>query len=291
MFQSRTSAPRGRRTRAISATDSPDANQWNASAEKTASTSASRAGIASPLPSLASASGTTSCSTSSIAASGSTAITRANRATSARVSLPVPAPRSSTDAAGPSTSSATTRSSSSSGHPGRPSSYSRAVRPKASGGASLANAGEQRRALLVDHLARDHQPLDLVRALVDLRDLRVAHHPLDGVLLDVAVAAEDLHRLGRDPHRRVRAGELGLGRRLRQLGPVDARVGHLPEPVEQPASRLAGGLHVGELRLDELVLRDRLAHRLAALRVLERVVGRALRDAEALRRDPWPGSV
>src|SRR5207302_11332571 len=30
-------------------------------------------------------------------------------------------------------------------------------------------------ALLLQHLARDHQPLDLVGALVDLRDLRVAH--------------------------------------------------------------------------------------------------------------------
>ena len=37
-------------------------------------------------------------------------------------------------------------------------------------------------ARLLQHLARDHEPLDLVRALVDLGDLRVAHHPLDRVL-------------------------------------------------------------------------------------------------------------
>src|SRR5438045_423244 len=52
---------------------------------------------------------------------------------------------------------------------------------------------EQERARFLRHLACDDEPLDLLRALVDLRDLRVAHEALDGVLLDVAVAAEDLH--------------------------------------------------------------------------------------------------
>src|SRR5258708_279479 len=42
--------------------------------------------------------------------------------------------------------------------------------------------------------ARDHEPLDLVRSLVNLGDLRVPHHPLDGVLLHVAVATQDLNR-------------------------------------------------------------------------------------------------
>ena len=37
---------------------------------------------------------------------------------------------------------------------------------------------------------------------------------------------------------------------------------------------------------DQLMFRDRLAHRLAVLGVLERVVGRALRDPETLRSDP-----
>src|SRR6266700_2731506 len=71
----------------------------------------------------------------------------------------------------------------------------------------------------------------------------------------------------------------------------DAFVGHAPEAVEEPTRRLALGLHVGELRLDQLVLRDRLPHRLARLRVLERVVGRSLRDTERLRRDAGAGAV
>src|SRR3954463_2066955 len=44
--------------------------------------------------------------------------------------------------------------------------------------------------------ASDHEALDLARALVDLRDLRVAVVALDRKLLRVAVAAEHLDRLG-----------------------------------------------------------------------------------------------
>ena len=54
-----------------------------------------------------------------------------------------------------------------------------------------------------EDLLRDHEALDLRRALVDLEELRVAHQLLDRVLLHVAVAAEDLHGVGRDLHRRV----------------------------------------------------------------------------------------
>src|SRR5579859_5384053 len=107
--------------------------------------------------------------------------------------------------------------------------------------AGLRDAGKKERTLLLDHLAGDHEALDLVRALVDLRDLRVAHHALERVLADVAVAAEDLHRLGRDPHRRVRAEQLRHRARLGQLRVGHARVGHLPEAVEQSPSGLTGG--------------------------------------------------
>src|SRR5439155_755785 len=59
---------------------------------------------------------------------------------------------------------------------------------------------------------RDHHALDLVRAFVDLRDLRVPHVPLDGVVTRVPVAAEDLDGVGRHPHRRVRREALRHGR-------------------------------------------------------------------------------
>src|SRR5205085_2862790 len=130
------------------------------------------------------------------------------------------------------------------------------------------------------------QPLDLIRTLVDLRDLRVTHHPLDRVLLDVAVTAQDLHGISRDLHRNVAAVELRHRRDLRQLGAVGALVDQLPALVEKSARSLALRLHVGEHRCDQLVLSDRLAHRLARLRVLERVVGSALGEPEPLRADP-----
>ena len=64
--------------------------------------------------------------------------------------------------------------------------------------------------LPAEHVARDHHALDLRGALVDLQQLRVAHQLLDRVLLRVAVAAEDLDRVGRAAHRRVGAVRLGV---------------------------------------------------------------------------------
>src|SRR6266571_510786 len=55
-----------------------------------------------------------------------------------------------------------------------------------------------------EDLLRDHEPLDLRGALVDLVQLRVPHQLLDRVLLHVAVTAEDLDGIGGDLHRRVR---------------------------------------------------------------------------------------
>ena len=56
-------------------------------------------------------------------------------------------------------------------------------------------------------VAADHHPLDLVGALEDLGDLGVAEEPLDGVLLDVAVAAEapGWRRWSRSSRRRWRS--------------------------------------------------------------------------------------
>src|SRR4249919_2387426 len=54
-----------------------------------------------------------------------------------------------------------------------------------------------------EYVPGDHEPLDLRGALVDLVELRVPHQLLDRVLLDVAVAAEDLDGVGGHLHRRV----------------------------------------------------------------------------------------
>ena len=51
----------------------------------------------------------------------------------------------------------------------------------------------------------DDEPLDLLRPLVELGDLRVAHHPLDRVLVDIAVSAQHLDGIRRHTHRGVAA--------------------------------------------------------------------------------------
>src|SRR6185369_17295257 len=79
-----------------------------------------------------------------------------------------------------------------------------ASRPASCPRSSARSRPERRRLSLPEKdLLRDHETLDLRRALVDLEQLRVAHELLDRVLLDVAVSAEDLHGVGCDLHRRV----------------------------------------------------------------------------------------
>src|SRR3569832_2273389 len=91
---------------------------------------------------------------------------------------------------------------------------------------------------------RDHEPLDLARALVDLGDLRVPVVALDRELLGVAVAAEDLDRLGRLAAGDLRREELGL----RAL--LGMRAAPLLEPGRAEDEQPGGvdlGRHGGEL--------------------------------------------
>src|SRR4051795_4017664 len=122
---------------------------------------------------------------------------------------------------------------------------------------------------------RDHEPLDLARALVDLGHLRVAVVALGRELLRVAVAAEDLDRLARPLARDPAREQL----RLRTLDRV--RMARLLQARRAPDERARGldlGLHVGELLLDRLERADRTAERLALLGVRGRDVERRLGD-------------
>ena len=85
----------GRSTRATSAVAASGSNQWNACAAITASTLAPGSGMCSATASSGSAAGAVCASSSRIPATGSSAITRAPLPVSALVSLPVPAPSSS----------------------------------------------------------------------------------------------------------------------------------------------------------------------------------------------------
>jgi VIT1/CCC1 family predicted Fe2+/Mn2+ transporter len=91
-------------------------------------------------------------------------------------------------------------------------------------GRSAVSVGGSRRsgAALALRLARerprDHEALDLLRALVDLRDLRIAHHALDRILRAVAETAEDLHGIRRHLHRRITGLEFRERRPRREVG-------------------------------------------------------------------------
>src|SRR3954468_22173231 len=84
---------------------------------------------------------------------------------------------------------------------------------------------------LAEQRAGDDEPLDLARALVDLRDLGVAVVALGGELLGVAVAAEDLDGLARLP-----AGD-GAREQLRLRALDRVRVPGLLEPRGAPGER------------------------------------------------------
>src|SRR6266567_3559662 len=107
--------------------------------------------------------------------------------------------------------------------------------------------------------AGDDEPLDLVRAFAHGEELRVAEVALHGQLLDVAHAAVDLHGLA--------GAELG-GLRGEELG----------------HARLKARRHLGELGLDELVLRDGLAEGLTLLCIADRVLEGRPGQAYAARR-------
>src|SRR5215217_2382405 len=104
--------------------------------------------------------------------------------------------------------------------------------------------------------ARDHEPLDLARPLVDLGDLRVAVEALSGELLRVPVAAENLDRLRRLPACHLRGEEL----RLRALlGMRPALLLEPRGPVDEQARSVELRRHVGELPLDRLEVGDAFA--------------------------------
>src|SRR6266851_4932382 len=129
--------------------------------------------------------------------------------------------------------------------------------------------------------AGDDEPLNLVRAFAHGEELGVAEVALHGQLLDVAQPAVDLNGLA--------GAELG--------GLGGEELGHAGLEVAAPARRLEPGRlkgqklgsleargHLGQLGLDELVLRDGLAEGLTLLGVADRVLEGRPSQAHAARR-------
>src|SRR3954464_7774329 len=157
----------------------------------------------------------------------------------------------------------------------------RATLPERSISMLISAAGEK-------DLFGDHEPLDLRGALVDLEQLRVAHQLLDGVLLHVPVAAEDLHGVGRHLHRRV--GREALRERRVERGAV-AAVEHPGRLPGEQASSFDLGSHVGDHEVDALVHRARHVEGDALLRILDRELVGRLGDADGADRRTRPREV
>src|SRR5947209_2844394 len=141
-------------------------------------------------------------------------------------------------------------------------------------------AGQGLRDVHTADAAGDDKALDLRGALEDRVDLRVAVPAFDGILADVAVAAEDLDGLLGDPHGSLAGEELGHGAlaALELLGVA----AHPACPPNQQTGGVDARLHVGQLEGDGLVLDDRPVELLALLGVVERVLVGGPGDADGL---------
>ena len=131
--------------------------------------------------------------------------------------------------------------------------------------------------------------MDLLGPLVELRDLRIPHHPLHWKLVDVAVAAQHLDRVRRDPHGGITGHEFthrgpAAGVRRSRL---DLRTGL----VQELPSGLGGGVHIGQHRADHLEVADSLAELFALAGIGGCDIEGALGDPDRLGGDPWPAAV
>src|SRR5439155_2374793 len=141
---------------------------------------------------------------------------------------------------------------------------------------------------LADHVARDHQLLDLAGAFVDPEQPNVAIEALDGVVADVAGAAVDLHRTIGDAAAHFRSEQLRACRFRRDVLSIvttACRVEHhRPRRVNfRPA--------VGKHRLYQLELGDWLPELFACHGVGKRVGEHTFSHADADRSDVQPSLV
>ncbi len=145
-FHASTNRPPGRSTRWTSDRARIASNQWNACAATTASTEPAGRGMASAVPSTISTPGAPPSAAASFVrmpGTGSRATIRAPVGTSSVVSLPVPAPSSSTVRPGRRSSRSTIAPTASSGYPGLARSYRSAVEayPRAAAGWTVSVMG------------------------------------------------------------------------------------------------------------------------------------------------------
>src|SRR5690606_25129948 len=107
---------------------------------------------------------------------------------------------------------------------------------------------------LAEELAADQHAADLAGAGADLVELGVSPQAAGGVVVDVAVAAQDLDALARHPGGFFGAVQNDAGAVLAHLAHVlSAQVVQvLADRVAEGAAGLQGGVQVGQLALDQL---------------------------------------
>src|SRR5262245_43442650 len=134
-----------------------------------------------------------------------------------------------------------------------------------------------RSARLIEQLPADQHAPDFARARTDLVELGVAQISSGGIVVDIAVAAEELNRI---------EGNLGgvLGGVADGTGGVLARglaaVTGLCHGIDVGLARIHPDIHVGDLALDQLKLADRLSELAALVDVGRHDIHACLHDAE-----------
>ena len=131
-------------------------------------------------------------------------------------------------------------------------------------------------------LARDHEPLDLARALADGRELDVAEELLRRVVLDEPVAAVNLHAVLGGAHRDLAGEQLGH-RRLERHAP--ALILQPGRAIGQQPRRFDAGGVVDQLPANRLERADRRAELLPLEGVAARRLVGALGQADGQRGD------
>src|SRR5271166_5602369 len=138
----------------------------------------------------------------------------------------------------------------------------------------------------VDKATADQLTVDLVGALPDLRDLGVAHQSLDTEVPAISIAAIQLHRFGRHPHRQIRGAQFEHRRFDPEIGCICVdETGNVPQP--SLAQRQFGG-EVGEQELNSLEFDDPPPRLTALIDIGDGILERGAGDAERVRGNARP---
>src|SRR5690349_8183541 len=141
---------------------------------------------------------------------------------------------------------------------------------------------------LLNHIPRNHDPLNLTRPLVNPRHPRVPIQLLDHEFRRVPHPAVDLHRAVDDPPQRFTTKQLHHRRLSPERLPLIALV---RRPIHHALHREQLRRTIREHPLDRLLARERLAEDLALVRVRDGQAVRLARAAQAIRAEREPAAV